>query len=95
MIRLPRRTDHQAGDGMSTPRTITTTDELMALDPDTALTFYGWEGATIWDARYIQSRVDEEDYSPDLPAVIVATAEQVRQAREAIEAAREEWEDAQ
>lgn len=73
---------------MSTPQIIRTVDELKALDPDTALTLYTWD-ATIWEASYFQKYLEDTGYIPDLPAVVVATGEQVRAARKALEEAEE------
>ena len=67
-------------------RVIRTMEDLKALDPDTALTLYPWEGATIWKASYFQKRFEDTGYiPPDLPAVVIATGEQVRAALEALE----------
>ncbi|ATW58669.1 hypothetical protein PETEYPAB_61 [Corynebacterium phage PeteyPab] len=73
---------------MSTPQIIRTVDELKALDPDTALTLYTWD-ATIWEASYFHKCLEDTGYIPDLPAVVVATGEQVRAARKALEEAEE------
>ena len=70
---------------MSNIQIIRTVDELKALDPDTALTLYTWEGATIWNASYFQRRFEDDGYILELPAVVIATGEQVRYAREALE----------
>ena len=64
---------------------IRTVEDLKALDPDTAFTLYTWEGATIWEASYFQKRFEGTGYIPELPAVVIATGEQVRAAREALE----------
>lgn len=64
---------------------IHTMEDLKALDPDTAFTLYTWEGATIWEASYFQKRFEGTGYIPELPAVVIATGEQVRAAREALE----------
>lgn len=64
---------------------IRTMEDLKALDPDTALTLYTWEGATIWKASYFQERFEDTGYIPALPAVVIATGEQVRYSREALE----------
>lgn len=70
---------------MSKIQIIRTVEELKALDPDTALTLYTWEGATIWEASYFQRRFEDDGYIPELPAVVIATGEQVRAARETLE----------
>lgn len=66
-------------------RIINTVEELEALDPDTALTLYTWKEATIWEASYLQKRFEDDGNIPDLPAVVVATGDQVRAARKALE----------
>ena len=70
---------------MSKIQIIRTVEDLKALDPDTALTLYTWEGATIWNASYFQRNLEDPSYIPELPAVVIATGEQVRAAREALE----------
>ena len=67
------------------PQIIRTVEELEALDPDTA----------VWLARhYVPYTVGtivpdpfDPEWTPPLPAVVVATAEQVRAARKALEEA--------
>lgn len=66
-------------------RIIHTLEELEALDPDTALTLYTWKEATIWEASFLQSRFEDDGNIPDLPATVVATGDQVRAARKALE----------
>ena len=65
------------------PQIIRTVEELEALDPDTALTLYTW-ASTIWPASYFQKCFEDGGYSPDPPAVVIATGTQVRAAREAL-----------
>lgn len=70
------------------PHVIRTMDELEALDPDTALTLYPWEGAAIWPASYLQRRFEDNGHIPDLPAAVIATGVQVRAARKALDEVR-------
>lgn len=70
---------------MSNFQFIRTVEDLKALDPDTALTLYTWEGAMIWKASHFQRRFEDYGHIPNLPAVVIATGEQVRAAREALE----------
>lgn len=70
---------------MSNFQIIRTAEELKALDPDTALTLYTWEGAMIWKASHFQRRFENDGHIPNLPAVVIATGEQVRYALETLE----------
>lgn len=74
-----------------TPHIIRTVEELLALDPDTAVTLYEWD-STIWSARFFQEEAQDCN-DVNLPAVVVASAEQVRQSREVIRAARKALEE--
>lgn len=70
---------------MSDFQIIRTLKELETLDPETALTLYTWQEATIWEASFLQKRFEDDGYIPDLPAVVIASGDQVRAARKALE----------
>lgn len=71
-----------------TPQIIRTRDELATLDPDTLLSWTGngGEGGLARSVEYIRWAYHGE-YADDwpIPAVVVATGDQVRAARQALE----------
>ena len=60
-----------------TPQIIRTSEELAALDPDTVLFTWGDMQAQTW----------LHTFEDDIPAVVIATGDQVRAARQALEEA--------
>ena len=67
---------------MTTPQIITTIEQLEALDPDGVLLDHGGDTDPVSGWLSIRHRVNVSSY---LPAVVVATGEQVRAARQALE----------
>lgn len=74
----PGRIEHRP------PRIIRTVAELEAFDPDTAILANGQD---LCDVRIVLEERRHFGWEPDLPAVVVATGEQVRAARKALEEA--------
>lgn len=73
---------------MTSPRIIRTVEELEALDPDTLLSSTGGgdQGGLARSAGYMRWAYHGEfDDDWPIPAVVVATGEQVRAAREALD----------
>ena len=67
---------------MTNPRIIRTVKELEALDTDTVVLA---KGQDLCDVRIVLEERRHFGWEPDLPVVVVATGEQVRAAREALE----------
>lgn len=74
--------------GNTAPQIIRTVEELEALDPDTIL--IDWDGEETFAYRAqasIRNLGTESMYYDSFPAVVIATADQVRAAREEMEEA--------
>ncbi|WP_334137003.1 hypothetical protein [Corynebacterium variabile] len=80
----------RAVDAPDTPQIIRTVEELEALDPDTLVqpALDEWpDWPVVSYARHLAVRITKWGHYSDLPAVVVATADQVRSARKALEEA--------
>lgn len=68
---------------MSTPQIIRTIEELKAIDPETVMTFP--DGHIAIASGVLAAEAAGYDKEAALPAVVIATGDQVRAARKALE----------